>query len=263
MGQDNKTIERYTLYGGEVELTFDPVKHLYLANGEKADGVTSVLGTLAKPALIYWAANKASEYIQENLKPGVSYDELQIQELVEGAKMAHRKRSKEAADVGTLAHNWISKWIKGENPESLTNTTAKEICERFVQWAEEKKVEFVFSEKKIYSKRKGYAGTCDFVSKIDGGLWVGDIKTANAFYPEQLWQASAYREALAEEFKEKYAGRIIVRCGKDGSFEEKEDSSEENHFKDLSAFFGLLSAHRRLAEIRDEEWAAKVAPEAK
>src|SRR3990167_7476670 len=141
MGKNKQPIERCVLYGGEIELTFDPAKHLYEANGVKAHGVTSVLNSLAKPALIYWAANKAAEFIENTLEAGRSYDELEIAELVDGAKNAHRKRTKEATGVGTLAHNWISKWIKGENPEPLTNKVSKEICERFVKWAEEKNAE--------------------------------------------------------------------------------------------------------------------------
>ena len=259
-------VEKYSLYKGEVELTFDKVKHLYLANGEKAHGVTSILGALAKPALIFWAANKAAEYIRENLEPGVAYDELQIQEFVEGAKNAHRKKSKEAADVGTLAHNWISKWIKGENPEVLTNRNAKEICEKFVKWVEDKKVEFVFSERKVYSKKLGYAGTCDFVARIDGELWVGDIKTANAFYDEQLWQTSAYRKALEEELGETYVGRVVIRCGKgqklkDGTWKEgdfEEIETREGHEEDLIAFLGLYSAYKRKQTLNDLRYQTKL-----
>jgi len=45
-------IKTYPLYDGRVNLTFDEEKHLYSIDGRPVPGVTSVIQTIAKPALI-------------------------------------------------------------------------------------------------------------------------------------------------------------------------------------------------------------------
>ena len=46
--------------------TFDEKTHRYYIGDKQRTGTTTVLGILAKPALIQWAANMAVDYIKEN-----------------------------------------------------------------------------------------------------------------------------------------------------------------------------------------------------
>ena len=62
------------MYGGNVELVFNPLKHQYTVDDEVVVSVTTALGVLSKPALIYWSANMAAEYVKENIKPGVAME---------------------------------------------------------------------------------------------------------------------------------------------------------------------------------------------
>ena len=61
-------------------------------------------------------------------------------------------------------------------------------------------------------------------------------------------QVAAYRQAIQEEFPElKINHTVIVRCGKDGSFEVK----EMNDFnRNMKAFLGALALYRRLKEMK-------------
>jgi hypothetical protein len=45
---------------------FDEKKHLYFYDGKPMTGCTTILGVLAKPALIPWAAKMAVEYIAQH-----------------------------------------------------------------------------------------------------------------------------------------------------------------------------------------------------
>ena len=47
---------------------FDSVHHYYTLGGKRMYGVTSVLGVIAKNALIPWASKMACEYVREHLK---------------------------------------------------------------------------------------------------------------------------------------------------------------------------------------------------
>lgn len=108
------TQRSHILYDGKVRLDFDPIKHRYKINGEYAYGVTTALSIIAKPQLIWWSAKMASEHVKERLEPGVALDELEIQDLVEGARMAHNRKKDKAADQGSYIHNFIEEWVHAE-----------------------------------------------------------------------------------------------------------------------------------------------------
>lgn len=101
-------------YNNSVILEFDPQKHAYLLNGEKVNGVTTVLQRLSKPALVYWAAKKAAEHMESTLIPGQALDEMQIKQLAKDSIWAHRNAKDGAADMGTWIHSYLEQFIQAE-----------------------------------------------------------------------------------------------------------------------------------------------------
>jgi len=237
------------MYNDTVELVFTNSFHRYTVNGTACVGVTTVLSTLAKPALIPWAVNMTVEYLQENMKPGVQYDEVQISEMLKEAKGAYRKKKEKAADVGTLVHAWIEGYIKGEKPPMPKNAEMLIAVEAFLKWVKEKKVKFLRSEFPVYSKKYNFAGTCDFTCEIEGKRYVGDIKTSNAIYNEYLLQVSAYRYAIQEEENKAYDGMLIVRVPK--TAEEIEVVEFNDYQENAKAFLYLLNVYNRLQILKN------------
>lgn len=241
-------MKQYKLYKNTVLLDFDEEKHIYTVDGKKIEGVTGVTGVIAKPALIYWAVNQAIGYLQMALKPGKSYDELELKKLLEDAKFAHRKVTTTAGDIGTLVHEAIETYIKEGKITEPVNDKAKESFKQFVKWATDNKVKFLESERKLYSKEKGYAGTMDFYCEKQGKFFIGDTKTSSGIYDEMWFQTSGYQQAYQEETGAKVDGHIIVRVGKDGTIEVKENYEYE---KNVIAFNGALVLYRRIQELND------------
>ena len=244
----------YKLYKGTVDLEYIDSKHLYLVAGKKADGVTSVLQVLNKPALIYWAVNQSIEYLEANLKPGIALDELQIKALLSEAKMAHRKKKDAAADLGTMVHDWIEKYIKGENPTAFVNPIMKNSCDKFLKWEADHKVKFISSERIIYSKKLNYAGTFDFLAEINGKLWIGDIKTSKGIWDEFWFQTAAYRQAYSEENRYiRISGEMIVRIGKDADEMEIKCSTDSHvtpYQVNKNAFNHALKLYRTMEQLK-------------
>jgi hypothetical protein len=184
--------------------------------------VTGVLSVIGKPMLVPWAAKVTTEKLAELFKPGVSYNEIEIKQMLDTAKRAHYDQKTTAGDIGTLVHKTLEQIIKGENPSLPVHDEARNAVQRFIDWRDENKVEFLMSEQPVYSKKYKYAGTLDFICKINGKLMVGDIKTSNQIYKVEMGaQMAAYKMAREEEFKnEHYQGCILVRVGKkDAEFE--------------------------------------------
>lgn len=236
--------------------------HSYTLNGKKLTGVTTILGVVSKgDGLIQWSANMAVEYIIEKLSvDGSLVVEKLTQSILDEAKTAHRRKKEEAGEKGTDLHAIIEmiigtaimeskgiiskKWVKAV--EMLVETPSKrEQLTHFLDWAKDKK--FLESEKRIYSKDLWIAGTVDFVYEFNGEVYVGDVKTAKTIYPVNFWQTSAYQFMLQERgLYPKIKGFTIVRLGKDGGFEVKDNFSFEDN---IEGFKSALVIYRKLNAI--------------
>ena len=193
------SLETYSLYGGAVTLTFDPDKHIYRANGEIVEGATSILKVIAKPALVPWAANMAAEYVGRALKPGISLDEVQIVELCDGAKKAHRVKADQSASLGHLAHAWFDDHFSGRAPSAPVNSQLRQMTEAFLRFADLHELEILETEKRLYSRVHKFAGTTDLICMVDGELTIADYKTGSGLYPEMLAQLGGYDICWSEE----------------------------------------------------------------
>jgi len=258
-------MELYKLYNGEITLQFDKLKHIYSVNDKIAYGVTSTVGILSKPALMYWAVNEGVKYLGNNLKPGKALDEIQIKDLMEGVRTAHRSTGGKAMGIGKIGHKWLEDYVnarlaKKEPPKMPVNKELRRGIEGFFKWAKENKVALISSEQKIYSKKHEYAGTYDLEAMVNGEKTIIDFKFANAIYNDYLLQASAYLRAREEETEEKYNGGIVIlRLSKkesDMPFEAKRVTREEvdRYFR---AFLSCLHLYRWRMENKRLEILAK------
>lgn len=208
-------------YNNSVELVFDTIKHQYSVNGEIIPGSTSVLGIVAKNALVFWAANCASDYYKSKIESGKIYDEVYLDEVYRNAKKAHTQIKDNSASIGGITHKWVQDYIEGKDPGQPVNEQVKGAIERFLKWQKDNDVKFLVSEQPCFSMTYKYAGTLDFICKINGKLYIGDLKTNNGLYKNSMGsQCASYMMCREEEFGETFAGFVVCRVGKeDGDFE--------------------------------------------
>lgn len=245
------------LYGGSVELLFEQFHHKYTVDGEPIPSVTGILSIINKPMLVNWAANVAVDSIKEKLLPGVSFDEIQIGEMLETARKAPYQKKKDAGAIGTIVHQWVEDYIHGKNPSVPVNEGIRKSVEQFLSWVSIYNVKFLCSEQMIYSKQYKYTGTLDFICQIDGKLYIGDLKTSKGIYNEYFIQTAAYRYARVEEFpQEQFSGQIIIRVGKDGEFERgiiRDDSMYKKMFDGFIAAKNLAATMKKLEDWKPEK----------
>lgn len=203
------------IYNDTIDLVFDTGWHRYTVDGVTVPGVTTILSIVSKDALIPWAAKCTADYYKEAIKPEVGYSPEELEEIYINAKKAHTKKKTDAADTGTITHQWVSDHIEGKDPGTPTDPIVAGAVERFLNWEREHKVEFLLSEQPCYSKKYNYAGIIDFICRIDGKLYCGDLKTNNAFHANSMFsQVSAYKLCREEEFGEHFDGILVCRVGK-------------------------------------------------
>ncbi len=193
----------YRMYGGTETIYFGDLEgktHTYfrVQDGEeiRIPGVTTIVGVYDKsPQLMQWAANMATDYIEQKLDslgihPAGSVDISEIRGWLQKARFNHKDYKETAAEIGKIAHNWLEDYIKADIsgrsdkmcelmqvlPE---NEQARNGCLAALDWMKAHKVKWVDTERKVYSVLHQFAGTTDGICYITScgnaeccGQWV-------------------------------------------------------------------------------------------
>jgi len=202
---DTGAVKQFQLYKGEVILNFRLKGHRYEVNGREVAGVTTILKTvIAKEALINWAVKMTREAFLSFISESRSYEREELIKFIEEAGKAHRQVLKTAGNTGIAVHDWIEQYIKAKIRKTdvplVPDVINRQAIESFLDWEKAHTVEYLESERPVYSKKHNYCGTLDFIAKVNNVVTLGDIKTSNYIYPEQYFlQVAGYQYAYEEE----------------------------------------------------------------
>jgi hypothetical protein len=235
---------------------------------------TGATGILDKSdGLVPWAVKLMGLYLLENYT-GKTINS----EIIEVAKKEWRKAKEKGAEIGTAVHDFIENWIKSkEKPKIPSDEKIRNGVIAFMKWIESNKLEFVCSERVVYSRKHNVVGKLDNIDHDldDHYLALDDSKSSNGIYPEMVYQTAGYLMMIEEEIKyllkipfksikskedkrlvelyKKLGGikkRRIIRFGKeDGEFEVREFA---NHKKDIQGFISALNLKKRTEELKKE-----------
>jgi hypothetical protein len=245
-------------------LTFNPNNHGHYFDGKRLLGVTTALSAISKgDGLIQWAVNQACDYARANVNfdtseaaPDYGRSFLYVDDwdtVLLGAKYAWKARRDEAASIGTAAHDWVERYLKGEDPEWPTDPAACKSAEAALEWIKSVKWETIAIEHQIYIPELAVGGICDWFARINGVLAVPDWKTSKSLHSTYAYQTAAYLRALEDEFDEKIPHRWLVRIDKETGIVEPRFLPEDTIAKDYRAFEGAVNIYRREAEVK-REW---------
>ena len=112
--------------------------------------------------------------------------------------------AKKAADEGTIVHNLAEKYLLGEEIKlmgegrPLYDLKVWKMFLAFVEFWETSGAELLETEVFLYSDTLKVAGTCDLVCKIDGEIWVIDLKTSNNLQTTYDLQSAVYARCFEE-----------------------------------------------------------------
>lgn len=114
-----------------------------------------------------------------------------------------------AGDRGHKVHQLIGELLKGKSVDidgfvKNSETGLKEPISleeyqalmAFSEWFKKTQPETVESELTVINREYGYAGTADYICKIDGETWLIDFKTGQNVWPSYELQLAAYAHAL-------------------------------------------------------------------
>lgn len=191
--------------------------------------VTTIIGVLDKPALLYWAAAEAAKaaVVSAGSLPS-RLDEEGHDAVVKWLRDAMYRRPKDrlsASGLGTVFHAAAEEYaLTGTRPnnsdigqlivreggnqfQGIDQETAvvNDMLDQFDRWLQRATPEYMATEVCVLSPTYGVAGTADGFFKLDGVPLIFDIKTTRdqfdgrgkqkGPYPEVALQLAAYRYA--------------------------------------------------------------------
>ena len=278
----------YKFYNSTSELFYDDPSHTYFRHdpsGKRVDipGVTTVLKAAIDKSfvLIPWATKLCVEHImaqtldeQQNFK---EFSPEQFLQILNEGKTKHKDALNDAGNIGNIVHDALEQLAKHcirESDGKLSSNTqdfvpaesqAASCFNAAVEWLLLHNIQFVFAERKIYSRTYDFAGTSDVVAYVDScddltccrgkkfkrQLSVIDYKSSNQLNDTFRIQAAAYQFAFIEELELPITHRYILRLGKhDGKFEPQMTGPEffEDDMKTFLDALSLYRSSRRMAE---------------
>lgn len=180
--------------------------------------VTTILGALDKPALLYWSAEQAAlaaihfeatwRGMLADDDPGCRHTDAATCPAVKWLRDARNRKPKgmrSATELGTLVHAACEQYaLTGTRPE--VDEEVRPFLDRFDEWLNKFGPTYQATEVSVYHPDYGYAGTSDAFLTIDGVRYIADYKTSRKAldsqgnpstpYPEQVGlQLAAYRWA--------------------------------------------------------------------
>lgn len=197
--------------------------------GERIPGVTTILGILNKPALIYWAWDLG--------RKGIDYKVFRD----------------DKGDIGTLAHEMILCHLKKETVDtsyySQNQIDLAEVCFlKYLDWEKGNTIEPILLEKPLVSELYQYGGIIDNYCLLNGVHTLIDYKTGKAIYDEYFMQVAAYKWLINEtqevkKFNKFLKDTMILRIGRDEQegFEVRKIENTDKYFEIFKHCLGIYN----------------------
>lgn len=171
--------------------------------------VTTIIGVLDKPALVYWSAEQtalAAVHQQDSWAGMAKRDPDEAVKWLTGARFRTDPGQRTAADLGTAVHAALEDYlITGKPNADLIDDEVRPFFEQADRWLQRFSPTILASEVTVYHPGYGYAGTTDGFMVVGGARVIFDWKTSRksrskggkrtAPYPEVALQLAAYRHA--------------------------------------------------------------------
>jgi hypothetical protein len=125
--------------------------------------------------------------------------------------------AQKAAWEGTQVHNAIEHFLNGnelswidEDGNALYGLEIWKMILKFADFWNTHKPELIATEYHLFSDEHKFAGTADIICKMEGRIYLLDIKTSNSIHSSYNLQLAAYAQAWNETHNEKVVDTGII-----------------------------------------------------
>lgn len=200
----------------------------FLKNGEKAPGVTTIIGgQLAwnKSALMWWSWSQGKE--------GKDF----------------RETKEDAADLGTRVHALIEMEMRGQRPTEIPTDCESSLL-AFYEWRDAFKLQATGAEVSLVSEKYRFGGTIDYPAMLSGRRVILDLKTSKGVYPDHRIQLAAYGQLWDEAHPDdSVTGFHLLQVGKEnGAFAHYYWPSLAKEFEAFFLLRGLYDLQKEIGK---------------
>lgn len=195
--------------------------HRYYWNGKgPVPSVTTILKVLDKPAVYQWAKRTVAEIAIRRAEEVLARSLESQDDAIKWLAGMPEYEADTAGKLGTGIHLLADMVARGAESDSEgfqipdDHRPYLEAFRGFLAFLQPRGA-IISSEKMVWS-HQGYAGTYDLLVRLDGELWLVDIKTSKGYYPEYALQLAAYGFSdliIIEQNPEGYPMPQIQRYG--------------------------------------------------
>lgn len=207
------------------DIIFDEAAHTYTKpNGQLYTGCTTISEAWDKSFFLgpWYAKEMALEILAQPWDAVSRLSPPEFEKFVMATKGAAKRKSEQAKQDGTAAHDWIASWIAsrmnaGELKPIPEGAEAKNAVNAFTTWAGGREsIQWLASEEVVASDEHRVAGKLDAIAIVDGLTYLLDFKTSGQISPSYLIQCAGY-DLMLREMGLQVMGYLILRIPKDGS----------------------------------------------
>lgn len=178
--------------------TSDGRVYVHPHDGREAPSTTNIINMKAKPGIAYWGYRQCGEFVADNVDTIVALAKKDRSAVIDVVRGAPNRRTEQSGNRGDLVHLWIERRIRSGGLEptdqevmDTADKTAREMWKSFLRIEANYSPEWLHSETTYWSDKYEYAGTLDWMARINGKVVLGDTKTGNNVYPEVGMQVAA------------------------------------------------------------------------
>ena len=193
--------------------------------------MTTILGVIAKPALVTWANRMGLQGIDTT------------------------RHVDDLAQSGTLAHGLIQEHLTGQKVDQSEFThvqidRAENAVLSYFEWEKHQHMETILAETPLVSEELHFGGTPDWYGKLGARRVLLDFKTSKGIWPDHLYQLAGYAYLLTEAGHHIDEARIL-RIGREPEegFEERVVSGEAIP-KYLAVFEAALELYKAVRRAK-------------
>jgi hypothetical protein len=208
----------------EPGVIFDSASHTYRTPaGELYTGCTTISDAWDKSFFLgpWYAKEMALEILAHPFDDVHALTPPEFEKFINEAKGAAKRKSEQAKEDGTAAHDWIEHAINTKiDPTAKKIATPKSpeavnAVKAFANWAKGKDIAWLASEEVVASHEHRTAGKLDAIAVVDGITYLVDFKTSGQISESYLVQCAGY-DLMLREMGLQVMGYMILRIPKDG-----------------------------------------------